>query len=58
MLALSQSATKTLLNWAIKIALIFRKAWNPKNFKLKAEELLGEFHGSFQQLKANPKSAG
>src|SRR5665647_1289375 len=38
------TATKTLLNWIIKMALFFRKSWNPQNFRSKAEELLGNFH--------------
>jgi uncharacterized protein (TIRG00374 family) len=49
------TATKTLLNWAVRIALFFRKSWNPQNFKLKAGELLGRFHVGFGQLRANPK---
>ena len=50
------TATKTLMNWAIKIALFFRKRWNPQNFRAKAEELLGKFHLGIQQLRANPKA--
>ncbi len=50
------SATKTLLNWAIKVALFFRKSWNPQNFKTKAEEMLSSFHVGIEQLKAKPKS--
>ena len=54
--SIKSTATKTLLNWAIKIALFFRKRWNPQNFRTKAEELLGKFHVGIQQLRANPKS--
>jgi uncharacterized protein (TIRG00374 family) len=54
--SIKPSATKTLLNWAIRIALFFRKRWNPQNFRLKAEELLSRFHVGIQQLKANPKA--
>ncbi len=50
------SATKTLLNWAIKIASVFRKSWNPQNFRAKAEEMLGSFHAGIGQLRANPKA--
>jgi uncharacterized protein (TIRG00374 family) len=50
------SATKTLLNWAIKLILFFRKNWNPQNFRTKAEELLGSFHANIDQLKAHPKA--
>lgn len=50
------TATKTLLNWAIKIALFFRKRWNPQNFRAKAEELLGKFHLGIQQLRTKPKA--
>ena len=54
--SLKPTATKTLLNWAIKIILFFRKSWNPQNFRAKAEELLGNFHSGIEQLKANPKA--
>ena len=50
------SATKTLLNLAIRIVSFFRKSWNPKNFRDKAEEMLGTFHVGITQLKANPKA--
>jgi len=35
--------------------LFFRKSWNAKNFRIKAEETLGTFHVGIGQLKANPK---
>jgi uncharacterized protein (TIRG00374 family) len=35
--------------------LVFRKRWNPENFKNKAEGALGEFHGNISQLAANPR---
>ncbi len=54
--SLKPKATKTLLNWAVRIASFFRKNWNPKNFRLKAEGLLDTFHSGMEQLKANPKS--
>jgi uncharacterized protein (TIRG00374 family) len=54
--SIKPTATKTLLNWAIKIALFFRKRWNPQNFRLKAEELLGKFHAGIQQLREKPKA--
>jgi len=50
------SATTTLLNWAIKIALVFRKNWKPQNFRAKTERLLGNFHVNIDQLKRNPKA--
>ena len=49
-------ATKTLLLWAIKIALCFKKKWNPEGFQSKAEDMLGKFHLGIQQLRANPKA--
>ena len=49
------TTTKKLLIRAIKVALFFRKSWNPQDFKTKAEEMLGNFHSSFRQLKSNPK---
>jgi uncharacterized protein (TIRG00374 family) len=48
-------ATKTLLNWGIRIALFFRKKWNPQNFSSKAEEVLDKFHSGMKELSANPK---
>ncbi|MGE5187638.1 MAG: lysylphosphatidylglycerol synthase transmembrane domain-containing protein, partial [Betaproteobacteria bacterium] len=36
LVSIRQSATKTLLNLAVKIVLIFRKNWNPQAFKTKA----------------------
>lgn len=50
------AATKTLLGWAIKVILFFKRRWNPQNFRVKAEETLGNFHLGMTQLKANPKS--
>ncbi len=54
--SIKPTATKKLLNWAIQIALVFRKKWNPEKFRLKAEELLGRFHLGMKQLGANPRS--
>ena len=54
--SIKPTATKTLLNWAIRVALFFRKNWNPQNFRLKADETLGRFHSGIAQLRANPKS--
>ncbi|MDR0373602.1 MAG: flippase-like domain-containing protein [Nitrososphaerota archaeon] len=50
------SATKTLLRWAVKVARVFRKNWNPQKFQTKAEEVLNGFHINIAQLKANPKA--
>ncbi|MGD6805515.1 MAG: lysylphosphatidylglycerol synthase transmembrane domain-containing protein [Candidatus Bathyarchaeia archaeon] len=49
-------ATKTLLRWAIKIVLFFKKNWNPQGFQYKAEELLGNFHKGISQIKAKPRA--
>jgi uncharacterized protein (TIRG00374 family) len=54
--SIKPTATKTLLNWSIRVALFFRKRWNPQNFRIKAEELLGKFHVGIEQLRANPKA--
>lgn len=54
--SLKPKATKTLLNWGIRIASFFRKRWNPQNFMLKADGVLGKFHLGMEQLKANPKA--
>ena len=50
------SATKTLLNWGVKLILFFRKTWNPTGFRLKAEGLLTSFHVGMQHLRGNSKS--
>ncbi|MGD0646143.1 MAG: lysylphosphatidylglycerol synthase transmembrane domain-containing protein [Candidatus Bathyarchaeia archaeon] len=54
--SLKPKATKTLLNWGIRIASFFRKRWTPQNFRLKAEELLGTFHLGMEQLNANRRA--
>lgn len=54
--SIKPTATKTLLNLAIKIAVFFRKRWNPQNFRLKAEELLDKFHAGIKQLTEHPKA--
>lgn len=54
--SIKQSATETLLNFAVKTVRTFRKTWNPEPFRLKAETLLGGFHNSFEELRANPKA--
>lgn len=53
--SLKPSATKTLLHFAVRVALVFRKRWNPENFTKKAEEMLRRFHADIDQLKANPR---
>jgi uncharacterized protein (TIRG00374 family) len=55
-ISIKPSATKTLLNWGIRIILFFRKKWNPQNFNVRAEELLGRFHVGIKELRANPKA--
>jgi uncharacterized protein (TIRG00374 family) len=50
------TATATLLTWAIKIILFFRKRWNPETFKAKAHDLLKEFHQGIYQLISKPKA--
>ena len=49
-------ATASLLTWAIKIILFFRKRWNHENFKAKADNLLKEFHQGIHQLISKPKT--
>jgi uncharacterized protein (TIRG00374 family) len=53
--SIKPSATKTLLNWGLRIAVFFRRSWNPENFKQKAEDMLNRFHTNINQLKTNPK---
>ena len=54
--SLNPKTTKTLLNWATKIILFFRKKWNPQNFQRNAEIFLSQFHAGIKQLKADPKA--
>jgi uncharacterized protein (TIRG00374 family) len=54
--SIKPTATKTLLNWAIKIVLFFRKSWNPRNFTSKAEVALGKFHVGILRLRAKPRA--
>jgi uncharacterized protein (TIRG00374 family) len=53
--SLKATATKTLLQWAVRVAKFFRKSWNPQSFTEKAQEMLGRFHGGMEQLRANPR---
>jgi uncharacterized protein (TIRG00374 family) len=48
-------ATATLVNWATKIILFFRKSWDPENFRLKVAVSLKGFHQSIRLLKSDPK---
>lgn len=54
--SIKPTATKTLLNWGIRISLFFKKEWNPQNFRSKTEGFLGRFHSGIKHLGANPKS--
>jgi uncharacterized protein (TIRG00374 family) len=54
-ISVKPSATQTLLNWAIRIVLVFRKSWDPQSFKDKADGWLSKFHRDIEQLKANPR---
>jgi uncharacterized protein (TIRG00374 family) len=54
--SIKPAATRTLLIWATKIVLFFRKRWNPLNFQLKAEAELGKFHAGIKQLTENPRT--
>ncbi len=53
--SIKDSVTKTLLSWAIRLVLLFRRKWNPDGFRQKAEKLLGTFHASVQELRTNSK---
>jgi uncharacterized protein (TIRG00374 family) len=54
--SLKPSATQTLLGWAIKVAVFFRKRWEPQNFRAGAEGMLRRFHEGFGQLKSKPRA--
>jgi uncharacterized protein (TIRG00374 family) len=54
-ISVKPSATTTLLNWAVRAVLFFRKNWNFQNFKLRANALLSTFHDGMEQLRADPK---
>ncbi len=56
LISVKPSATKTLLNWAVRMISFFKKTWNPQNFKAKAEGLLSTFHVGMQNMKANRKA--
>ena len=49
------AATKTLLNWGIRIILFFRKNYNSQKLSDRAEKFLGGYHSSIKQLTENPK---
>ncbi len=55
-MSVSPKATRTLLNWAIRLATFIRKSWNPQDFRVKADEMLGKYHAGIEQLKKNPKA--
>jgi uncharacterized protein (TIRG00374 family) len=43
-----------LLNWGIRIILVFRKRWNSSSFRERAQAFLGTFHVGIQHLRAKP----
>lgn len=49
------SATKKLLNVAIRIGLVFRRKWNPDKFRFRADGFLSHFHAGIKELGAQPK---
>jgi uncharacterized protein (TIRG00374 family) len=47
-------ATKRILDWLIRAALILRRDhWDPANFRLKAEEMLDTYHENIRVLASN-----
>jgi len=54
--SIKPTATDSLLRFGIRVALFFRKSWNPEAFRQSATEVLGNFHSGMQQLKAKPKA--
>jgi uncharacterized protein (TIRG00374 family) len=57
-LSVKPKATYTLLQFAIRIGLFFRKSWNSLAFNKKAVELLDNFHISISVLKTKPRALG
>lgn len=55
-ISVKPAATKTLLNWAVRVISFFRKTWNPQGFRQKAEGLLDTFHVGMQHLRQNSKT--
>jgi len=55
-ISVKPSATKSLLNLAVRAISFFRKTWNPKGFRQKAEGLLDTFHVGIQHLRQNSKT--
>lgn len=49
-------ATAALVMLAIKLVSFFRKRWNSEDFKVKADNLLKEFHQGIQELISKPKA--
>lgn len=54
--SIKPKATKTLLNWGVRIISFFRRRWDPQNFSLKVEKMLGTFHLGMKQLRVHPKT--
>ncbi len=56
-ISINPKATKTLVNWLIRVASFVRAGhWNSTSFRLKTEEVLDRFHKGILQLRTNPKS--
>jgi uncharacterized protein (TIRG00374 family) len=54
--SIKPTATRTLLNVAVRLIVFFRKHWDSTNFIVKAEDWLDKFHIGFQQLREKPRA--
>jgi uncharacterized protein (TIRG00374 family) len=56
-LSAKPKATKRILDWLIRAALIMRRGhWDPADFRLKAEEMLDTYHENIRVLASNLKA--
>jgi len=56
-LSSNPKATKTLLNWFVRfLAFFLRRRWNSEDFRLRAENVLDEFHKGMRSLTAKPRA--
>lgn len=54
--SIKPKATDAILRLCIRIALFFRKSWNPEGFKRKVQDALGTFHDGVQELKGKRRA--
>jgi uncharacterized protein (TIRG00374 family) len=56
-LSTNAKATGRILDWLIRAACFIRRGrWNPRDFRVKAEQMLNRFHEGIRTLGATPKA--